>query len=121
MVNPRLLVLALALSFASSTVSAQRLAAPFTPWASSIGGAAQPTGAPVLQTRSQDYRVEGAVVGSLFLGALGYWVGHEACTHQPQPTGPNGRDCGSDGLVVGLVVGVVGAGLGYVVGRSIKK
>jgi hypothetical protein len=120
MVNPRFLVLALILSVAAPTASAQRLAAPFMPWASSIAGA-QPRGVPVLKGESRDYRVEGAVVGTLFLGALGYWFGHEVCTHQPQPAGPNGRDCGSDGLVVGFVAGVVGAGVGYVVGRSKKR
>ena len=121
MVNPRLLVLALVISVAAPTASAQRQAAPFTPWAFSVAETAQPQRAPVLEEGSRDHRVEGTVIGALLLGALGYWVGHEACTHQRQPTGPNGRDCGSDGLVVGLVGGVVGAGVGYVVGRSTRR
>jgi hypothetical protein len=65
--------------------------------------------------------MEGAVVGALLLGAAGYWIGHEACTHQREPTGTNGRDCGRDGVMVGVVVGAVGAGLGYLVGRGIDK
>ena len=75
----------------------------------------------ILQRRSGDRRREGTVVGALLLGAIGYWIGHEVCAHQPEPLGTNGRDCGSDALMVGLVGGGVGAGLGYLIGRGIDK
>jgi len=120
MVNPRLLIPALVLSVVAPAASAQRLVVPFTSWESSVPGA-PPRSAPALDPESRDYRMQGAVVGGLLLGALGYWVGHEACTHQRQPTGTSGRDCGSDELVVGVVAGVVGAGVGYMIGRSTKR
>ena len=119
MANPRLLVLALGFGFTTAPASAQYLASPLKSWTASLG-VPQATRS-VLQVRSGDYRVEGTVVGGLLLGALGYWVGHESCKTQPQPTGPNGNDCGTNGLVVGAVGGVVGAGLGYLLGRSINR
>jgi len=99
MVNPRLLALVLGLCVAAPNASAQRLGSPIQSWTASIGASAHPTSTVSLHARSRDYRVEGAIVGGLFFGALGYWVGYQACKGQPQPVGPNGSNCGSDGLV----------------------
>jgi hypothetical protein len=122
MVNPRPLVLSLVLATAASRgVPAQRLEAPLASWSASLRVTRSASSAMSRQLPSRDYRVEGAVVGALLLGAVGYWIGHEACTHQPQPTSPNGRNCSSDGFIVGLVGVGVGGGLGYFVGRSIGK
>ena len=122
MVNPRLLALALAVSLAAPRAApAQRLASPMKSWSPSIDAIAHGTTPVTVQATSRDYRIEGTIVGGLLFGALGYWVGHEACKNQRQPTGPNGSDCSTNGLVVGAVVGVVGAGLGYLVGRSVDK
>jgi hypothetical protein len=121
MVNPRILVLALALGFAAPSASAQRLTPAMTSWTPWTDASAHHASTGSLQTESRDYRLEGAIVGGLLLGALGYWAGYQACEGQRQPTSPNGNDCGNDGLVVGAVLGGVGVGLGYLVGGSIDK
>src|SRR3989442_14960518 len=42
----------------------------------------------------RDYRLEGLVVGGLLVGAVGVWIGAEACDHQPEPMGAgSGRGC----------------------------
>src|SRR6267378_3778906 len=111
--NHRIIVFSLPFIVAPVALSAQRLQAPIVSWRTSE----RSTGPlAILRSRAGDRRMEGAVVGALFLGAVGYWIGHEACTHQPEPTSTNGRDCGRDGLMVGLVGGGVGAGLGYLIG-----
>ena len=121
MVNHRLLALALGLSFAAPNASAQRLVSPMKSWTASIDAVGHPTSTISLQARTRDYRVEGAIVGGLIFGVLGYWVGYQSCKDQPQPVGPNGNDCNHDALVVGAVLGGVGVGLGYFVGRSIDR
>jgi len=70
--------------------------------------------------RAGDYRVEGTAVGALFLGALGTWVGTEACRNQPTPLVPGGSSSCS-GVTVGVVGAVLGGGVGYVIGRLTPK
>jgi len=70
----------------------------------------------------RDYRFEGTLVGALVLGVAGAWIGNAACQNQPEPLASgSGPDCGRDALSVGLVGGVIGAGLGYLIGRGFPK
>ena len=44
----------------------------------------------------RDYRLEGLAVGGVLLGAVGVWIGSEACHNQPEPIGSgSGRSCGT--------------------------
>lgn len=115
----RTCALLLALLAIPSVVSAQRLQPVMPRWSGPILSG-NPS-APALKGPSHDYRIEGMIVGAAVLGGLGYWLGHAACEGQPDPTGSSARNCTSDGLVVGLIGGALGAGLGYLAGRSITR
>ena len=108
-----------ALLLGPGVLSAQHLQQRFPQWSPTI--IAQTRAPSLREGASADYRTEGMIVGAAILGGIGYWIGHAACKGQPVPLGPNSRDCTSDGLVVGLVGGALGAGLGYLAGRSIRK
>jgi len=70
----------------------------------------------------RDYRLEGLAVGGLLLGAVGVWIGSEACHNQPEPIGSgSGRSCTGDAAIVGLTGAVVGSGIGYLLGRGWPK
>jgi hypothetical protein len=103
--------------FVSVPLSAQRLAPDFASLR------VQAPSSETSRARFGDYRVEGAAFGAIFLGVLGAWLGREACQGQPTPitTGGGGRSCTGDALTVGLVGGVVGGGLGYLLGRLTPK
>jgi hypothetical protein len=118
--NSRVLPIVFIVALLPLRLSAQRLEAPLPSWTPTIT-ASLGTNSPSRGPGSRDYRFEGTLIGAAILGAVGYWVGHEACTNQPEPAGTGGRDCGSDALLVALVGGAVGAGLGYILGRSISK
>jgi hypothetical protein len=70
--------------------------------------------------RVGDYRLEGTAIGALFFGALGTWIGTEACRNQPTPIG-SGSSSSCSGVTVGLVGVVMGAGVGYMLGRITPK
>jgi len=70
--------------------------------------------------RVGDYRFEGTAIGALFLGALGAWIGTEACRNQPTPIGSGGSSSCS-GVTVGLAGVAIGGGIGYVLGRITPK
>ena len=109
----------MALLLGPGVLSAQHLQPRIPQWSPTI--IAQTRSPSLREGASADYRTEGMIVGAAILGGIGYWIGHAACEGQPTPLGTNGRDCTSDGLVVGLVGGALGAGLGFLVGRSIRK
>jgi len=70
----------------------------------------------------RDYRLEGLAVGGLLLGAVGVWIGSEACHNQPEPIGSgSGRSCTGDAAIVGLTGALVGSGIGYLLGRGWPK
>ena len=73
-----------------------------------------------LRERAGDYRIEGTAMGALFLGAVGTWVGTEACRNQPTPIGSGGSSS-CHGVTVGLVGAALGGGVGYVLGRITPK
>ncbi len=77
---------------------------------------------PAAASLRRDYRLEGLVVGGLVFGAVGTWIGAEACHNQPQPIGAgSGQSCTGDAAVVGLVGAAVGGGIGYLLGRLTPK
>jgi len=70
----------------------------------------------------RDHRLEGLVAGGLVLGAVGAWVGAQACHNQPQPIGAgSGQSCTGDAVVVGLAGVAVGSVVGYLLGRLTPK
>ena len=73
-----------------------------------------------VRERAGDYRLEGTAVGALLFGALGTWVGSEACRNQPTPIGSGGSSS-CTGVTVGLVGAVLGGGVGYVLGHITPK
>ncbi len=73
-----------------------------------------------IRERAGDYRIEGTAIGALFLGAVGMWVGTEACRNQPTPIGSGGSSS-CHGVTVGLVGAALGGGVGYVLGRITPK
>jgi len=78
--------------------------------------------APAAASLRRDYRLEGLVVGGLVFGAVGAWIGAEACHNQPQPIGAgSGQSCTGDAVVVGLAGAAVGSGIGYLLGRLTPK
>jgi len=66
-----------------------------------------------------DYRLEGTVAGGLLLGALGFWIGTQACDNQRQPAGSGATSCSA--VPVGLVGAALGSGVGYLLGRLTPK
>src|SRR5437773_12522352 len=80
------------------------------------------TNAPAATSLRRDYRLEGLVVGGLVFGAVGAWIGAEACHNQPQPIGAgSGQSCTGDAGVVGLAGAAQVSGLGYLLGRLTPK
>ncbi len=80
------------------------------------------TAVDTVRERVGDYRVEGTVFGALFLGALGTWMGTEACKYQMEPLEPGaGGSSQCSGLTVGLAGAALGGGLGYVLGWIMPK
>src|SRR5712691_3251454 len=73
-----------------------------------------------VRARTRDYRIEGTAIGALFLGAVGTWVGTEACRNRATPIG-SGAGSSCHGVTVGLVGAVLGGGVGYVLGRITPK
>ena len=66
-----------------------------------------------------DYRVEGAVVGGVVLGAAGVLLGSFACADPAADGSP--QSCRGSEIGAGAVGFAVGAVLGYFVGRSLPK
>jgi hypothetical protein len=107
-----------ALGFAaglSSLSATQRQPPALARWESSASAAAADSSA----GPKRDYRLEGVVVGGLFFGALGAYVGSQI--RAGCPLSPGGCDDGSDrvlsGIATGLAGAAVGSGLGYLIGR----
>ena len=115
----RCLVFALIAAIAPVGLSAQRLDPPLT--SATLTHTTRLSTTRFFQSTSRNYRFEGTVVGALLLGAAGAWVGNQACRNQPEPAGPGARDCARDTLSFGVVGGALGAGLGYLVGRTVPR
>lgn len=102
---------------APQVLAAQRLA-PLPPtWRSYTPLSPERDRPPLI--KSGDYRVEGTAVGGVLTGAAGALFGLVTCADpgtDGSPRSCTGREWG--GAAVGLVVGAV---LGYFVGRSIPK
>ncbi len=80
------------------------------------------TAVPAVASLRRDYRLEGLVVGGLVFGAVGTWIGAEACHNQRQPIGASsGQSCTGDAVVVGLAGAAMGSGIGYLLGRLTPK
>jgi len=114
-------------AFTPSALCAQRLATP-TPvdWAPSVpltaSNAQWHSSLTVPRTEVGDYRIEGMVMGSLLLGALGAWIGSASCHSQDTPVGAGaGPHCSGATLTVGFVGTVLGGTLGYLLGRGTAK
>lgn len=119
----RVLALLALVAVASSSASAQQMATPrFQAWApEQLPVTRAPLAQPVPAVR-RDYRYEGMLIGAVLFGALGAWIGTEACHSRPEPLGgAAGSQCTRDAFVVGGVGALVGAGLGYLLGRGVLK
>lgn len=103
-------------------LAAQRVErAPLQSWSPEIRISSDVTAALTASLR-RDYRLEGLAVGGLLLGAVGMWIGSEACHNQPEPVGSgSGRSCTGDAAIVGLTGAVVGSVVGYLLGRGWPK
>lgn len=109
--------LGLVVLLAPRALDAQRLAQLPSPWyAHAPLEADRDRPAPI---RSGDYRVEGAVLGGVLLGAAGVLIGAFGCADP----GINGspRSCGGAEVGAGALGFLAGAAVGYLVGRSVPK
>ena len=102
------------------TVTAQRLAELPAAWAPGIGLDSAPVSPPLI--KSGDYRLEGAVVGGVLIGAAGLALSRVACPGTTPTIVYGSRpSCTGAKLAMGGAGLAIGAGLGYLLGWALPK
>ena len=68
-----------------------------------------------------DYRWHGLALGFVALGALGAWIGNDACQNQPEPASSSDGGCAGSAVAVGAVGGLLGATIGFFIGKGVPQ
>ncbi len=81
----------------------------------------QKTNAPELIQRG-NHGTEGALIGGVTFGVIGYWLAGKGCEIRTYPASSSFNTCNTGTkLVFAGAIGLVGAGLGYLVGTGYPK
>ena len=81
----------------------------------------QAPNAPELIQRG-NHGTEGALIGGVTLGVIGYWLAGKGCEIRTYPASSSFNTCNTGTkLVFAGAIGLVGAGLGYLIGTGYPK
>lgn len=102
-----------------AAMQAQRLEPPAVSFRATQ--ALQATNAPELIQRG-NHGTEGALIGGVTFGVIGYWLAGKGCEIRTYPASSSFNTCNTGTkLVFAGAIGLVGAGLGYLVGTGYPK